>query len=142
TNEIDSATKQRRDVVLVESDAASAIGAVLGHSRDVRGVHVHGHDLDAFTLFAAKLAQEASERISAAAVGNVHDVPSIEIVDHGHVLVALLKARLIDADPRRQLLLATCEAAIDSALHDAIDLIPSQAQTRSDHRDRRRLEPV
>lgn len=134
---VDGLAVVRDDVETVEGDATLRFGHVHRRRVDVWLPHVHCDSLDPSAIFLREGAVVAVERLLLATVGHPEDAARVEVVDDGHVGVALAEGGLVDADTARGDVLATLEAT----LHDAVDLVPGQVHQVRDRRGARLLEP-
>ena len=141
THLVDSIAEVLHDVESIEGDLPLRIGYMPCGREDVGLPHVHAHGLEAIEPFLAQALVEGVQCDFPSTIGNPDHVPGLEVVDHGDVLVPLLKRGLVHADSLRLESGSAKQATPDRALLDSVDLIPSQVELLGDGRDTGLFEP-
>jgi len=125
---VDGVSEVLGDVESVEADLLPGpMQEELG-GRDVGLPHIHRDGLDLHELGRVELVEEVAEALGPSIVRNVAHCPSFDVGNDRHVLVALLERCLVNGNSAGRELISTCEAALDRALHDPIDLAPRHPQ--------------
>jgi len=113
----------------------------LAHGRVVTAAHVHGHSLKAFG-FAGQCLQKGADVLLAFSFNGMEDSPSLQVGNHGHVLMALPEAEFVDSDlsdfPQRKGSVKKRE----SFLMDLLDHVPSHSKVLGDSPNGAELQKI
>src|SRR5262245_17892277 len=125
-----------RHVELVEADLAPCAHKVVVNRLDVRLPHVHGDCLDGLPLFWRKTLKESIEALLPSFEENVQD-RTVQVTNHGEVVVPLPVGHFVDSQPGSRLLLAASETSLDGTALDSSDGVPPNVKDPSGSLDAR-----
>ncbi len=116
------------DVKLVQDHLAVGGGDPLAASGGEGFPHVHGHAFDLAGQALGQALEEGLEGLAGAVAADPDDPRGVQVADDGDVVVALEHGLLVDADAAQPGEVALGQAPCDGAGHDAVGLVPREAQ--------------